>query len=249
MNPTRSNPDRRPAALALLLIASLTVMACAGIGNVSSAVGAASTAAAAIASQSGGAVTPVGSTGGAQSTARCQTIGDAFIDFEGQYPLMAALTTDGAYSANTPDRIGYVNIPKLRGDLDVLATLPNGTLGPIGPAIAQFRALVDQIDSNVKSGGKPFSDGSGDGQKVLDQYLKLAQPYTVVAEAFGTACPHYGAPGRYARARPAQPGHWPDRQRGRPARHRGQSLATGGNRRPAPARQPLFDRARHHCQH
>jgi len=193
MNPIHSRPDRRPAALALLLIASLTVMACASIGNVSSAVGAAATAAAAIGSQSAPIATPSGSTGGAQSTARCQTIGDAFIDFEGEYPFLAALTTDGAYAANTPDSMTYVNIPKLRGDLDVLATLPNGTFGPIAPAIAQFRTLVDQIDSNIKSGSKPFSDGSGDGQKVLDEYLKLAQPYTVVAEAFGTACPNYSA--------------------------------------------------------
>ena len=38
---------------------------------------------------------------------------------------------------------------------------------------------------------------------MLDEYLKLAQPYTVVAEAFGTACPHYSAAA--ATAAPAQP--------------------------------------------
>ncbi len=53
---------------------------------------------------------------------------------------------------------------------------------------------MNLVDSNIKSGGKPFSDGSGDGQKVLDQYLKLAGPYTVVSEAFATACPNYSAP-------------------------------------------------------
>jgi Domain of unknown function (DUF4352) len=203
MKPARSNPNRRPAALALLLIASMTVMACASIGNVTSTIGTAATAAAAIASQSGSAVTPVSGTGGAQSSARCQTIGNAFIDFEGEYPFLAALTSDGAYASNTPDSMAYVNIPKLQGDLDVLATLPNGPVGPIAPAIDQFRALVNQIDSNIKSGGKPFSDGSGDGQKVLDLYLKLAQPYVVVAETFGSACPNYSAAA--ATPAPAQP--------------------------------------------
>src|SRR5258706_5287902 len=117
MTPVPSHPDRRPAALALLLITSLPVMACASIGNVSSAVGAASTAAAAIASQSGSAATPVGNTGGAQSSARCQTIGAAYLDFEGETPWLVALSSDDAYAANTPDSMTYVNIPKLQSDL------------------------------------------------------------------------------------------------------------------------------------
>jgi hypothetical protein len=182
--------------LSLLLIAGLTVMACAGVGNVTSDIGAAATAAAAIGSQSAGLPTPnaSGATAApAQSSAKCQTIGDAFIDFEGEYPLLA-MGSDGAYASNTPDSPTYINIPKLQSDLDVLGTLPNGELGPIAPAIAQIRALVDQVDANIKSGGKPFSDGSGDGQKVLDMYLKLAEPYTVVSAAFGGACPNYSAP-------------------------------------------------------
>jgi hypothetical protein len=191
IKPVRSPQDRRPVALALSLAVALMLMACAGIGSVTSAVGSAATSVAAVASQSASVATPAAVTGNTQSSARCQTIGNAFIDFEGEYPFLAALTTDGAYAANTPDSMAYVNIPKLQGDLDVLGTLPNGPVGPIAPAIDQFRALVNQIDSNIKSGGKPFSDGSGDGQKVLDEYLKLAQPYVVVAETFGSACPHF----------------------------------------------------------
>jgi hypothetical protein len=189
--------NRRPAALALLLVTALMAVACGGIGNVTSAVGSAATAAVAINSQAGnpaGAAKP-GATaapaaGGPQSTAKCQTIGAAFIDFEGEYPFLG-IAGDSGYATNTPDSLTYINIPKLRTDLDVLGTLPNGTLGPLSPAIAQIRQLVDQVDANFKSGGKPFSDGSGDGQKVLDLYLKLAQPYTVVSEAFASACPHY----------------------------------------------------------
>ena len=197
VKPIRTQPDHRPVFLPLLLIAVIMLVACAGIGNVTSAVGTAATAAAAIGSQAAGAPTPV-VTGaavapGGQSTARCQTIGAAYIDFESEYPLLA-MSSDGAYASNTPDSLTYINIPKLQADLDVMATLPNGTLGPISPAIAQIRELVNQVDANIKAGGKPFSDGSGNGQKVMDLYLKLAVPYTVVAEAFGTACPNFSAP-------------------------------------------------------
>jgi hypothetical protein len=187
------NQSHRNAPFALLLAAALMVTACASIGNVSSAVGTAAATAAAVSSQAGSAVAPTARAVVAQSSARCQTIGDAFIDFEGEYPYLG-LASDGAYASNTPDSPTYINIPKLRSDLDVLATLPNGTLGPISPAIAQFRQLVDQVDANMKAGGNPFSDGSGNGQKVLDLYLKLVTPYTIVAEAFGTACPNYSAP-------------------------------------------------------
>jgi len=196
VGPLRAHPNRGPVLLSLLLITGLTLMACAGLGNVSSAVGSAATAAAAIGSQSAGLPTPSASGATAapvQSSAKCQTIGAAFIDFESEYPLLA-MGSDGAYASNTPDSPTYINIPKLETDLDVLGTLPNGELGPIAPAIAQIRALVDQVDANIKSGGKPFSDGSGDGQKVLDMYLKLAEPYTVVSAAFGSACPNYSAP-------------------------------------------------------
>ena len=197
VSPNRTHPARRPVLLTLLLIAGLTGMACAGIGNVSSAVGAASTAAAAIGSQSAGLPTPAAagatSAPGGQSTARCQTIGAAYLDFESEYPFLG-IASDSGYASNTPDSPTYINIPKLQTDLDTLATLPNGTLGPISPAIAQIRELVNQVDANIKAGGKPFSDGSNNGQKVLDLYLKLAVPYSVVAEAFGTACPNYSAP-------------------------------------------------------
>jgi hypothetical protein len=195
--PVRAQPGRRPVLLSLVLITGLTVLACAGVGNVTSDIGAAATAAAAIGSQAAGLPTP--SAGGAtaapvvQSSAKCQTLGAAFIDLQSEYPLLA-MGSDDAYAHNTPDSPTYINTAKLLADLDVLATLPDGELGATAPAIAQIRALINQVDANIKSGGKPFSDGSGDGQKVLDMYLKLAAPYTTVSAAFAGACPHYSAP-------------------------------------------------------
>jgi hypothetical protein len=167
-------------------------VACGSIGNLGSAVGAAATAAAAIGTSSGSQVdaTPAPQAGGAVSSAQCQKIGDAFLDFEGEYPFLG-IASDAGYSANTPDSPTYIDIPKVRSDLDILATLPGGTVGPLGGALAQFRELVDLVDSNFKSGGKPFSDGSDNGQKVMDLYLKLSGPYVVVAEDFGNSCPNF----------------------------------------------------------
>ncbi len=194
IRPVRSHPNRRPAAVALSLALAVMVLACGGIGSVTSAVGSAATGVAAVASQSVPVATSVGAgvTANPQSSAKCQTIGAAYLEFEGVYPMLG-LANDGAYAANTPDSLTYINIPKLRTDLDVIGTLPDGELGPIAPAIVQIRQLVDQVDANFKSGGKPFSDGSGNGQKVIDLYLKLALPYGVVSAAFAGACPHFSA--------------------------------------------------------
>lgn len=198
-HPIGSTRRRQNAGLALLALTLVMVTACASIGNVTSAVSGAATGAAALGSQApsaataGPGATAASQAGGSVSSAQCQTVGAAYIDFEGEYPFLGIASDDG-YATNTPDSLRYINIPKLRTDLDTMAILPDATLGSVSAAIAQFRQLVDQVDSNIKSGGKPFSDGSGNGQKVLDLYLKLAVPYTVVSEAFAAACPHYSAP-------------------------------------------------------
>ena len=191
---------RRGAGLALVLGAAVTLLACGSLSSVSSVVSSAATGAAAISSQPAARATRAQSAG-AFSSAQCQKVGNAFLNFEGEYPLLG-LASDGAYASNTPDSPAYIDIPRLRSDMDLMATLPDATLGSVSASIAQFRALIDQVDANFKAGGAPFSDGSGNGQKVVDEYLKLAGPYTVVAEAFGTACPDYSA----ATAAPDQAG-------------------------------------------
>jgi hypothetical protein len=190
--PVKFKQDRRRAALTALVAVSVMALACGSIGNLGSAVGAAATAAAAISTNTGNTVgaTPAPQGAGAVSSAQCQKIGDAFLDFEGEYPYLG-IASDEAYGANTPDSPTYIDIPKVRSDLDILATLPGGTVGPLAAALGQFRELVDLVDSNFKSGGKPFSDGSDNGQKVMDLYLKLSVPYVVVAEGFGNNCPNF----------------------------------------------------------
>jgi hypothetical protein len=58
----------------------------------------------------------------------------------------------------------------LRANLDVIAKLPDAVsnIGDKTSAIiATTRQVLDLIDGNAKS-GKPFTDGSGNGKKVLD---------------------------------------------------------------------------------
>jgi hypothetical protein len=53
--------------------------------------------------------------------------------------------------------------------------------------------VLDLIDSNAKS-GKPFSDGSGNGQKVLDLWTPLAMTQRAsraLLAAFGAGCAKY----------------------------------------------------------
>ena len=188
--PIHSSRRRQSAGLALLGLTLIMVMACGSLGNVTSVISGVGTAASAGATAGSGATTAAHN-GASLSTAKCQTIGDAYIDFSGEYVWLGLLGRDGAYAANTPDSPTFVNIPKLRTDMDTLSTLPDGTVGATGAAITQFRQLIDQVDANFKSGGKPFSNGSGDGQKVMDLYLKLAVPYTIVGQAFTSACPNY----------------------------------------------------------
>jgi Domain of unknown function (DUF4352) len=182
--------NRRRVALGGVMAVALMGMACAGLSGITPTLSAAATAVAV------GNNAPTPQTvpqAGSLSSAQCQVVGAAYIDFEGEYPFLGIASDDG-YASNTPDSLTYINIPKLNADLDALSTLPDGSFGTTAAAVGQIRQLVDQVDSNIKSGGKPFSDGSGNGQKVLDLYLKLAVPYTAIAESFGTACPDYSAP-------------------------------------------------------
>ena len=138
----------------------------------------------------------VGATLAPQGSSRdCQAMGDAFMDFVGEYPFMA-IASDGAYTAaNTPGSMTYIDIPRLRSDMALLATLPDSpTFGKLSPAIAQINQFIDNIETNFKSGKKPFSDGNTDGKIFMDLYAKLAQPYVIIADAFSTNCPNYSAP-------------------------------------------------------
>ena len=72
--------------------------------------------------------------------------------------------------------VAFVDTIPLRADMDILATLPD-TTDDAGDKpsqmVAQVREVLDLIGSRIES-GKPFSDGSGNGQKMLDLWTPLA---------------------------------------------------------------------------
>lgn len=125
----------------------------------------------------------------------CQVMGNAYLNFVGQYTSLNITSDAQLAAAFTPGNPFYIDIPKLRADLALFATLPDGTsFGKVAPAIAQINQFIDTAESDFKSGKTTFSNGNSDGQEMLNEYLKLVQPYTVLADAFGTACPNYSAP-------------------------------------------------------
>ena len=110
----------------------------------------------------------------AKTKAECAKLNTAVDDFGGQSFLLAALTDDDAYAVFQPGGEFHVDTAALRADLAVLATLPDIAEveaqyhGKPSQMVPQFRKLLDQADANVKAGSRPFSDGSGNGQKVVD---------------------------------------------------------------------------------
>lgn len=109
------------------------------------------------------------------------------------FTQMLGFTPGINYDAYTdPASPVYLDFAKLRADLDTLATLPDAadtSFGKASDAIPRYRRLVDLAESNVKSGGNPFDDGSADGQR----YFGLDNPsyitdYAAVASAYGEAC-------------------------------------------------------------
>ncbi|MDR3576856.1 MAG: hypothetical protein P4L50_23570 [Anaerolineaceae bacterium] len=128
-------------------------------------------------------------------TIDCQVMGNAYMDFVGQYSSLNITSDAQLTAAFTPGNPFYLDIPKLHSDLALFATLPDGkSFGKVSPAIAMFNQFIDTAESDFKSGKVTFSGGNSDGQEMLSEYLKLVQPYTVLADAFGTACPNYSAP-------------------------------------------------------
>jgi len=125
----------------------------------------------------------------------CQVMGNAYMDFVGQYTTLNITSDAQLAAAFTPGNPFYIDVPKLRSDLALFATLPDGkSFGKVAPAIAQINQFIDTAENDFKSGKTTFSDGNSDGQEMLSEYIKLVQPYTVLADAFGTACPNYSAP-------------------------------------------------------
>lgn len=115
--------------------------------------------------------------------------------------VMVNLTADSDYTAyTTPDSPFYLDIKKIRSDLDTLATLPDPTdavelaFGKPSETITYFRQLVDLAESDIRTQGKPFVDTSPSGQKLIGIDTPWQQHVSVFALAMEKVCRNYKPP-------------------------------------------------------
>jgi len=111
----------------------------------------------------------------APSGVDCAAADEAYQHFAFNTQLIIQLRDDRTYEALLdPTSMFYLDTTALRADLTVLSTLPDIAEveaqyhGKPSQMVPQFRRLLAQADANVKAGSKPFSDGSGNGQKEVD---------------------------------------------------------------------------------
>lgn len=109
-----------------------------------------------------------------KSKAECDALSTAVDDLGQQAFILSALTTDDAYAVFQPGSPFPVDMAAIGNDLTVLAALPDVPEvealyhGKPSQLIPIYRQMLAQIDANIKAGSTPFSDGSGNGQKVVD---------------------------------------------------------------------------------
>lgn len=90
----------------------------------------------------------------------------------------------------------YLDFPKLRLELDILATLPDPTdpadltFGKASDSIAYFRQLVDVAESDIGTHGKPFKDTGTDGQKVIGIDTPWEKKFAPFGLATEKVCPN-----------------------------------------------------------
>jgi hypothetical protein len=103
--------------------------------------------------------------------------------------------TDYAAFADATSPV-HLDFPKLRAQLDTLATLPDPTdsaeltFGKPSESVAYFRELVDVAESDLNTQGKPFKDTGGDGRKVIGFDTPWAKEFSSFGLATEKACPN-----------------------------------------------------------
>lgn len=113
----------------------------------------------------------------------CQAILDAQTDLGLHINFLLRLDSDEAYTRLTDPEIARafrMDPDRLRRDLDVLSTLPDcasedSICLPLSQSLPELREMADLLEANLAS-GRPFSDGSGGGEKLL----AMAQSAAVV---------------------------------------------------------------------
>jgi len=95
-----------------------------------------------------------------------------------------------------PGSAVYLDFPKLRLELDILAALQDPTdpveltFGKLSDSIAYFRQLLEVAESNIETHGKPFKDTGTDGQKVIGIDTPWAKKFSLFGLATDKVCPN-----------------------------------------------------------
>lgn len=130
----------------------------------------------------------------AKTKAECAALNAAVEEFSARASALSGLATDDAYAVLQPGAPDHIDLAKLRADVALFATLPDLPQetavfkGKPSELVPQYRALLDLLDSIVKSGSQPFGDGSGNGQKALDMATALFGKETVFQETVSVVC-------------------------------------------------------------
>jgi len=119
----------------------------------------------------------------------CQALADAQLDLGLHVNFMLRLDTDLAYKRLTDPEIASafkLDPARLRRDLEVLSVLPDddspdAICQPWSQALPELRELADVLEANLAS-GKPFSDGSGGGEKLLAMAKSASVVYSVTVD-------------------------------------------------------------------
>lgn len=205
MNKIRSINSRRAllAIGALFLLVALSVTACGGAAKpaatAASAGAALITPASAVKSAPG--ATPAPQANKQNSNVDCAAIFKANTDFGPALAQMVNFTAQTDYPGFTDTGSPvYLDFPKLRADLNTLATLPDPTdqvdlaFGKPSDSITYFRQLVDVAESDVKSKGNPFKDTGADGQKIFGIDSPWFQKFNPFSLAIDKACHGFTVP-------------------------------------------------------
>jgi hypothetical protein len=119
----------------------------------------------------------------------CEAILDAQTDLGLHINFFLRLDSDEAYARLTDPEVARafrMDPVRLRHDLDVLSALPDcptneAIVLPLSQSLPELREMADVLEANLAS-GRPFSDGSGGGEKLLGMAQQAAIVSIVTVE-------------------------------------------------------------------
>lgn len=98
----------------------------------------------------------------------CDKLNAAQYTISGYLQRIRAVKGDDDYQAAKAGTFRFKLDPsELQGAVDTLAGMPEFVGEKVSAQVPKFQQMADLLESNLQS-GKPFTDGSGNGQKLAD---------------------------------------------------------------------------------